>query len=151
MPVHLQAQIVSNNKINRNFNQPFDFMKAITQLGIWMDHASANLIDLAADSTEPSVIESDFTHEEKEESLHRSEQLMHNKEQQEQAAYYKELGAVIKQYDEVLLFGPTTAKTELYNLLKDDHHFADVKIECKQTDKLTQNQQHAFVKEYFAK
>ncbi len=126
-------------------------MKTITQLGIWMDHASATIIDLADKSTKPSIIESDFTHEEKEESLHKSEQLMHNKEQHEQAAYYKELGAVIKQYDEVLLFGPTTAKTELYNLLKDDHHFADIKIECKQTDKLTQNQQHAFVKEYFAK
>jgi len=126
-------------------------MKTITQLGIWMDHASANLIDLHAASDEPSVIESDFTHEEKEESLHRSEQIMHNKEQHEQAAYYKELGAVIKQYDEVILFGPTTAKNELYNLLKDDHHFADVKLECKQTDKLSHKQQHAFVREHFAK
>jgi hypothetical protein len=126
-------------------------MKTITQLGIWMDHASANLIDLHAESKEPSIIESDFTHEEKEESLHKSEQLMHNKEQHEQAAYYKELGAVIKQYDEVLLFGPTTAKTELYNLLKNDHHFADIKLECRQTDKLSHKQQHAFVKEYFTK
>ncbi|MBC7485614.1 MAG: hypothetical protein H7282_02545 [Cytophagaceae bacterium] len=126
-------------------------MKTTTQLGIWMDHASANLIDLAAESAESSVIESDFTHEDKEESLNRSEQLMHNKEQHQQAAYYKELGAVIKQYDEVLLFGPTTAKTELYNLLKEDHHFADIKMECKQTDKLSNKQQHAFVKEYFSK
>lgn len=126
-------------------------MKTITQLGIWMDHASANLIDLTADSAELSVIESEFTNEDKGESLQRSEQLMHNKEQHELTAYYKELGAVIKQYDEVLLFGPTTAKTELYNLLKDDHHFADVKLECKQTDKLSHKQQHAFVKEYFTK
>ena len=126
-------------------------MKTITQLGIWMDHASANLIDLSAEATLSTKVTSDFTHEKKEESLNRSEQLMHNKEQHEQAEYYKELGDVIRKYDEVVLFGPTTAKTELYNLLKDDHHFADIKMECKQTDKLSHNQQHAFVKEYFAK
>lgn len=126
-------------------------MKKITQLGICMDHASANIIDLSVEATVSTTLTSDFTHEKKEESLNRSEQLMHNKEQHEQAAYYKELGEVIRKYDEVLLFGPTTAKNELYNLLKDDHHFADIKIECKQTDKLNHQEQHAFVKEYFTK
>ncbi|MDF2454928.1 MAG: hypothetical protein K0R51_921 [Cytophagaceae bacterium] len=126
-------------------------MKTITQLGICMDHSSANIIDLSAEDTLSTTVTSDFTHEKKEESLNRSEQLMHNKEQHEQAAYYKELGEVIRKYDEVLLFGPTTAKMELYNLLKDDHHFADIKIECKQTDKLNHHDQHAFVKAHFAK
>ena len=72
------------------------------------------------------------------------------KEQHEQAAYYKQLSAIIKNYDPVLLFGPTEAKTELLNILRADHHFEKIKIEVKQTDKMTDNQQHAFVKEYFS-
>ena len=76
---------------------------------------------------------------------------MHNKEQHEQLAYYKAIAAVIKNYEEVLLFGPTDAKTELFNLLKADHHFDKINIETKHADKMTENQQHAFVKEYFFK
>lgn len=58
---------------------------------------------------------------------------------------------MVKNYKEVLLFGPTDAKTELFNTLKSDHHFDKVKIDVKQSDKLTENQQHAFVQEHFAK
>ena len=36
------------------------------------------------------------------------------------------------------------------NVLRTDHRFAKIKIEMKQTDKMTENQQHAFVKEYFS-
>ena len=39
---------------------------------------------------------------------------MHNKEQHEQSDYYKKLGETIKNYTEVLLFGPTDAKVELF-------------------------------------
>jgi len=35
--------------------------------------------------------------------------------------------------------------------LKKDHRFADIVIEIKQTDKMTENQQHAFVRDYFSK
>ena len=50
-----------------------------------------------------------------------------------------------------MLFGPTDAKTELFNLLKADHHFDKINIETKHADKMTENQQHAFVREYFFK
>ena len=75
---------------------------------------------------------------------------MHNKEQHEQADYYKKLSEVIKNYDDVILFGPTEAKTELYNVLRADHLFEKIKIKTQQTDKLTENQQHAFVRNYFS-
>ena len=76
---------------------------------------------------------------------------MHNKEQQKQRLYYKELGEIIKKYDEVLLFGPTDAKAELFNILKEDHHFDTIHIGVEDADKMTENQQHAFVRGYFAK
>jgi stalled ribosome rescue protein Dom34 len=125
-------------------------MKTINRLGIWMDHASANLFDPSKDGTALKTIVSTFTHADKEESLKRSEQLMHNKEQHEQAAYYKEIGEEIKQYDEVILFGPTTAKAELMNILNEDHHFNHIKITCKQAGKLTNHEQQVYVMEYFA-
>lgn len=116
-----------------------------------MDHSNAHLMEFTSASIGSKTIASAFTHEIKEESLGKSEHIMHNKEQQEQLAYYKELGAVIKNYEEVVLFGPTDAKTELLNILKLDHHFDKIKIEIQQADKMSENQQHAFVREYFSK
>ena len=74
-------------------------------LGIFMDHANAHLIEFEADTLSENSIESKFTHQEKESSLRKGERLMHNKEQQQQGAYYKQLGEVIKNFDEVILFG----------------------------------------------
>jgi hypothetical protein len=121
------------------------------QMGICMDHATANLMELTSGDMETKTINSKFTHEQKEDTLHKGEKVMHHKEQHVQLAYYKEIAAVIKNYEEVLLFGPTNAKSELLNLLKADHHFDKINIETKQVDKMTENQQHAFVKEYFFK
>ena len=125
-------------------------MTTAKNIGIWMDHASAHLMAFTTDPIETTIITSAFTHQEKEHSLSKSENLMHNKEQHQQAAYYKEIGEVIKRYEEVLLFGPTDAKVELFNLLRKDHLFEKIKIETKHADKMTENQKHAFVKEYFS-
>jgi ADP-heptose:LPS heptosyltransferase len=126
-------------------------MKTVQNLGIWMDHQTAHLMEFTTDPIQTTTIESNFTHEEKEQTLARSENLMHNKEHHEQADYYKELSELIRNYDEVILFGPTDAKVELLNILRKDHRFAAIKIDIEQTDKMTANQQHAFVKAYFSK
>ncbi|HWZ23248.1 MAG TPA: hypothetical protein VNW06_11375 [Cytophagaceae bacterium] len=125
-------------------------MKTGKYIGIWMDHSIANVMEFTANPIETRTIESKFTHEVKEESLKKSESLMHNKEQHQQSEYYKKLGDIIKNYSGVILFGPTDAKVELFNILKADHHFEKIKIEMKQADKMTENQQHAFVREYFS-
>ena len=125
-------------------------MKAVKRIGIWMDHTRANVMEFTSDPTETITIISPFTRDQKEAGLRHSEQLMHNKEQHEEAAYYKQVGEVISGCDEVILFGPTDAKTELFNLMKADRHFENIKIEVKQTDKLTENQQQVFVRDYFS-
>lgn len=117
-------------------------------LGIWMDHSSANLIeidDLQANRT----IESDFTHRQKVDALHRSENIMQNKRQQMHEAYYKEIAAEIVKVDHVLLFGPTKAKTELHNYLNKDLHFKEIQIDVESADKMTDNEQLAFVRDHF--
>lgn len=115
-----------------------------------MDHSKACIIEFSnTENREIKIIMSDFTFQDKEETLQRSESEMHNKERQRHNSYYKELEAVIRNCDEVLLFGPTDAKVELFNLLRKNHHFDPIKIEVKTTDKMTDNQLHAFVKEHF--
>ena len=126
-------------------------MTKAKNLGIWMDHSNAHLMEFTSGTMATDLIASKFTHEEKGQSLEKSENLMHNKEQHEQSDYYKKLGEVIKNYEEVVLFGPTNAKMELFNILKADHLFAKIKIEVQQADKMTENQQHAFVREYFSR
>lgn len=124
-------------------------MKTLKKLGIWMDHSNANIIEFTSDVSEIKTISSDFDAEDKSETLQRSENEMHNKEQQKHGTFYKNLSKIIKEYDEVLLFGPTDAKSELYNLLKDNNQFDKIKIEVKNSDKMSYKEQHNFVDEYF--
>jgi hypothetical protein len=116
-----------------------------------MDHSRAHVMEYTSDPMETKTIESAFTHGVKEQSLGKSENLMHHKEQHEQSAYYKQLGEIIRKFESVVLFGPTDAKSELLNTLKSDHLFAKIKIDVRQADKMTDNQQHAFVRDYFSK
>ncbi len=120
------------------------------KIGIWMDHANAHLMEYA-DTIVTTIITSASTHEEKEFTLQKGESFMQRKDQQQEAAYYKAIATAIKDYDEVLLFGPTDAKTKLYNILKADLSFSNINIAIEQTDKLTDNQEQAFVRDYFSK
>lgn len=120
------------------------------KIGIWMDHSIAHLMEYSNNPFEVKTIESNFTHQEKVNSLLKGGLNLHYKEQQEQAKYYKKLVDAIKKYKQVILFGPTNAKEELFNVLAADLRFEDVKIQVKQTDKMTTKEQHAFVIEFFS-
>lgn len=124
-------------------------MKTLKKIGIWMDHSMAHITEFYSDIKETKIITSDFTFQDRVETLERSENEMHNKEQQKQTTYYKNLAQIIKGFDEVILFGPTDAKVELYNLLKDNHLFDAIKIEVKNTDKMSDKEQQNFVDDYF--
>ena len=94
------------------------------------------------------MIESAFTHDEKIKALHKGESTMHHKEHQLQLSYYNTIKDKLSGSKDVLLFGTTTAKAELLNILNDDPHFNEIKIVVSQTDKMTENQQYAFVKNH---
>ena len=74
---------------------------------------------------------------------------MHNKEQQLHEAYFKEISEVILNYDHVLLFGPTNAKSELHNYMNKDLHFKDIIVDIESADKMTDNEKEAFVRKHF--
>ncbi len=126
-------------------------MKAEKKLGIWMDHANAYLMEFNIDNADAQLKALEIVHEDTAHDSNKGENLIHNKEQHQQAEFYKKLGNIIKNYEEVILFGPTDAKVELLHVLKANHHFENIKIETQTADKMTDNQQHAFVKEYFSK
>lgn len=127
-------------------------MEKAKNLGIWMDHASAHIMEYTADPIESTTIESKSTHQVRESSMNeRGERHMHIKEQHQQASFYKKLGETILNYDEVILFGPTDAKVELFNVLNADNRFAKVKIDVQQADKMTEHQEQAYVRDYFSR
>ncbi|MFH1321545.1 MAG: hypothetical protein ABII90_12955 [Bacteroidota bacterium] len=120
------------------------------KLGVWMDHSIAHIIEIKNNTITSNTIESLSVQDEKQ-NFGKDESLKHNTEQDQLSEFFKKLSAVIKDYSEVIIFGPTNAKTELYNLLKEDSHFNNIKIDIETTDNLTKNQMHAFVKEHFEK
>ena len=123
---------------------------ATKDLGIWMDHANAYLTEFTTDPMTTRSINSAFTHEQKTATMNKSEFTAHNKEQQDHAAYYKQIGEVILNYDRVILFGPTDAKAELKNLLNKDHRFENIRIEVKNADKMTEHEQQVLVRNHFS-
>ena len=126
-------------------------MKVKKRLGIWMDHATACWMEYNVDSFEVNTVDADSDALVNQQPLLQSESALHNKEQQTLHRFYKSLLEIIKNYDEVLLFGPSNAKTELYNLARAEHRFDAIKIEPKSATKMSYKEQHAFMKDYFAK
>jgi len=125
-------------------------MKSQKNLGIWIYHSTAYLIDISEENNDYSI-SSKFDFNTKEEALSRSENIMQNKEQQMHEAFYKEISDEISKYAHVLLFGPTNAKSELHNYLNKKLHFKHIKIDVESADNMTDNQKNAFVKNHFNK
>lgn len=126
-------------------------MATAKKVGIWLDHSTAHVMEFSNNGIETKFIASKFTHEDRVQSLNKSEKGMHNKEQHEQAEYYKKLSDIIRNHEEVILFGPTTAKDELYNTFKDNPLFKEIGVSLLPADKMTDHQEQAFVREYFSK
>ena len=125
-------------------------MRIFKKLGIWMDHSNAHLIEPSPETAPANLITTASVADQEEDGGYRGEKTLHHKEENELSVYYKSISEAILHYDQVILFGPTDAKIELYNLLKADHHFDKIKITTQQADKMTGPQQHAFVKDYFS-
>lgn len=119
-------------------------MKKPKKLGIWMDHNIAHLMEFTNEPFEVKTIESSYA---KQSNLGTTSKVT---EQHRQFKYYKKIGDVIKDYYQVILFGPTDAKIELFNMLSEDDRFIKIKLEIKDTEKMTRSQLHLFVTEYFS-
>jgi hypothetical protein len=124
-------------------------MKTKKLLGIWMDHSIAHLMEFKNNIIVSVTIEADSFIRDDEGINWKDESLIRNKEKIDLSNYFDKLVDVIKDYDEVILFGPTEAKSELFNQIDKIPDLDMIKITMKTTDKMTENQRHAFVREFF--
>lgn len=124
-------------------------MEKIKKVAVYMDHFTANIIEYIDSAEAIKTIKSEFNRSEKKEILQKGESQIHNKEQNLQQEFYTKLREELLNYESVLLFGATNAKTELLNILQADAKFLNVEFTLKNTDKLTDNEQIAFVDDCF--
>jgi len=124
-------------------------MKSKKQLGIWMDHSTAYLMALTNGTIVSSTIESSPILQGDQQNVYKDESHGLNKEQGQLSTYYRKLGDVILDYDEAVLFGPTEAKNELFNLIKENHLFDKIEIAIQPADKMTESERNTFVTSYF--
>jgi hypothetical protein len=131
------------------------------KIGIWLDHAQAHFIDF---SKGPVIIETAYSNRQSQGQLRgetnggeqtghvrasMNENHINNRDKGILQDYYKMLSDRLKNYDDIFLFGSSTAKDELFNKLKIDKQFAEKNIQVKQSGFLTENQMIAEVRKYF--
>jgi len=125
-------------------------MQTKRQLGIYMDHSHAFLMEIENNMIVSRDIQSGWNErvENNQQENHLSGE--HSTERKIlQSIYYKDISEAIKHYQQVVIFGPTDAKNELNNLLKDNHLFNDTSVELVNADKMTLAEMHTFMKKYF--
>lgn len=125
-------------------------MKTNIKVAIYLDHYRAEVFEYSEDAKLIRTIESEFNSIEKKKVLLKGESHMHHKEQDLQKKFYETLKKALVKYDSILLFGTTTAKTELFHVLQVDHSFVSKDIILKNTDRLTENQKIAFINDFYS-
>lgn len=135
--------------------------KAEKRIGVWLDHTKAHFVDV---SKGLPVVETAFSNKESQVRIDgessdgvrlgnnrhtNNEHHKHNRERDIMNDYYKMLANRLQQYDDIFLFGPTTAKDELFNHLKGIKHFSNKTINIQSADHLTENQLVAEVRKFF--
>ncbi|MBK9285557.1 MAG: hypothetical protein IPM51_14745 [Sphingobacteriaceae bacterium] len=130
-------------------------MKKENSVGVWMDYHQAKFITVekeiaivvsghdkfprvdgqGADGTRwgPNSSNNEFTKNQKENAQIKE--------------YFNQLMELLADYQNILLFGPTKAKNELYNLILENKKFSDKKIKVESADQMTDNQLIEFVQE----
>ncbi|EOZ95604.1 hypothetical protein A33Q_2966 [Indibacter alkaliphilus LW1] len=138
--------------------------KAFKQIGLWIDHNKAHIIGY--DEGHVKLIE---TVESPVEALKReagegndstrftsnnnhtsnNEYKKHNVSQNELKEYFKILENKLHPYEDILLFGPGTAKEQIRNRLREIKSFDKKWLSIQKSDRLTENQLLAFVRDFY--
>ena len=120
------------------------------RMGVWMDYESAYLIELMPLRVDAIVVKSKTSNPSKKRKLTTNDDNEINKQEELLLIFNKKIANEISKYGHVILFGTTEAKIELMEYLKTENAFKDIKIETEETEKMNDNQKHAFVKNYFS-
>jgi stalled ribosome rescue protein Dom34 len=130
------------------------FNKTEERAGVWMDHHVAHIVSLGADGNYSiSTIDTEETanHSASKKKAPVSEHLRNAKEQEALKAFYKTIQGKLRQFDHILLSGPTTAKSEFHHLLKKSRSFTGKRIAEMSAQAMTDRQLLAFMKKNLGK
>ena len=135
--------------------------KAIKQIGIWMDHENALIIEPS--SGQIRKINSPYkgrtripgeTADGTRLGNYRStnnESHKHYRQENDLHSYYKQLADEVHPYDEIFIFGPSTAHSEFQNYLLKEKNFHGKKIAVEKADYITENQMREMVRNFFTR
>ncbi len=114
-----------------------------------MGYTTAHLTECTRLPMVTTIISSRYTELQKEHSRTIDAKSLIETVQQSESDYYKELCKVIAGYDEVLLFGPTEGKEELYHILRSDRRCDHIKIVLLTTATMTEQEEQSFISGYY--
>jgi hypothetical protein len=104
--------------------------KTTRKMALWLDHTHAHFIRVKDDKVRVESVESEYeprvridgegsdTTKVGRNRVSNREHTKHQKEQNQLSKFYKQLAGKLEKYDFVYLFGPTTAKSELLNYIR---------------------------------
>ncbi|MFD2203213.1 hypothetical protein [Shivajiella indica] len=140
--------------------------KSFKQVGVWIDFSKALLIGYNKGNAELiETIDSPYesikriegegndttrfspNSEHASNNEYRKNNISHN----ELNEYFKIMEAKLHGFDDILLFGPGTAKEQLRNRLRENKSFGGKWFSVQPSDKLTNNQLLAFVRDFYDK
>lgn len=130
------------------------------QIGVWIDSKKANIVTLKGEEATINTIHSGIEGKNRidgegkdfarfGEQFVSNENKLENKYKQELASFLNEVLAIVKDAEDVVLFGPAQVKKELEKLMKKDRLASKKLIDVVDADSMTDNQTIAWVKKYF--
>jgi hypothetical protein len=141
-------------------------MENYKQVGVWIDHSKAHLIGFKSgqaklletlDSPYESIKRIDGEGKDmtrfspNPEHASNNEHKKHNTTQNEINEYLRMMEHRLQPFEDILLFGPGTMKEKLKNRLKENKSFDGKWLSVESSDKLTDNQLLAFVRDFYKK
>jgi stalled ribosome rescue protein Dom34 len=119
-------------------------------VGVWMDYKHAVIIaaEHFAASGNFSVLEK-VVCDNHDDDVFKNEKVNQSKETQELKKYFKEIAGHIDEAASIYIFGPGKSQEQFKNFLEDYQNFKNKDIELGTSDKISENQMVAKVKEHF--
>jgi uncharacterized alkaline shock family protein YloU len=124
-------------------------MKKNKNLGIYIDHSRAVLMEMSGNVIGENHILSEFSTEGKGSNLKQIENSEHDIDLRLHSKYFKDISHAIQEYQDVIFFGPTDVQVEILNYLNQEKLTKNIKIETRKTDRMDGTQMRSYVKSHY--
>ena len=115
---------------------------------VWLDHAEAHVIHFNRDASESELLKTHSTHP----HLHAKSGHLGSGRAAENAPYFDDIAAAVKDSSEILIIGPGSEKLELMKRLSKHHpQVAEKVLSVESVDHPSDGQILAYARKYFAK